>query len=101
MAYLTTANGLLYRVGSSSIGQKKQMLAGQLAGLRMLSNATEQMRSKVNKILLQRMTGKNEIPQKNHFFEKQHRQQQGSGRSGGRVINWNIENQGKQTIIIL
>ena len=77
------------------------MLAGQLAGLRMLSNATEQMTAKVNKILLQRMTGKNEIPQQNDFAEKQQRQQQGYGRSGGRVINWNIENQGKQTIIIL
>ena len=92
--YQSFVFGLLYRAGSSSIGQKKQMLRSQLAGLRMLSNATEQMTERVNKILLQRMAGKND-------FARTQQSKQGSPRSGGRIINWNIENQGKQTIIIL
>jgi hypothetical protein len=82
------------------MGLKKQMLGAQFAGLRMLSNATEQMREKVNKILLQRMTGLNEIPQQ-HDFSRTQQRNKAPNLSGGRVINWNIENQGKQTIIIL
>ena len=76
------------------------MLAAQLAGLRMLSNATAQMTAKVNKILLQRMAVRNVIPQQNDFVRTPQRKQ-GLRRSGARIINWNIENQGKQTIIIL
>ena len=52
----------------------------------MLSNATARMTDKVNDILIRRMKSeKNEKRNDDEF----------------RVINWNIENQGKQIIIIL
>ena len=70
----------------NSFDLKKRVLTDQLLRLVMLSNATARMTDKVNDILIRRMKSeKNEKRNDDEF----------------RVINWNIENQGKQTIIIL
>jgi hypothetical protein len=70
---------------------KKQALRNQLLRLGALSNATAAMTDKVNEILIRRM--------KSEKSERMMKSQ--NGNSDARVINWKIENQGKQTIIIL
>jgi hypothetical protein len=70
---------------------KKQALRNQLLRLGALSNATAAMTDKVNEILIRRM--------KSEKSERMMTSQ--NGNSDARVINWKIENQGKQTIIIL
>jgi hypothetical protein len=83
---------------------KKKVLSEQLSKLRMLSNATNQMTERVNKVLLKRMSKTidkrmSKTADDKNKFEKLRKTSSNQG--GGRVINWNIENQGKQTIIIL
>jgi hypothetical protein len=83
---------------------KKKVLSEQLSKLRMLSNATNQMTERVNKVLLKRMSKTidkrmSKTADDKNKFEKSRKTSSNQG--GGRVINWNIENQGKQTIIIL
>ena len=82
----------------TNLDLKKKVLSDQLSNLRMLSNVTNQMTDRVNKVLLKRMSKTiNKNQNQNQFQKPTVTNKEG----GGRVINWNIENQGKQTIIIL